>query len=73
MLAPEQRKAIHALQQKVEHYDKTKLKMNWDMLAQQNRSESKTEDYFHYDEKGTLLGYLAVFFHLGKSRMFVSC
>lgn len=61
MLAPEQRKAIHALQQKVEHYDKTKLKMNWDMLAQQNRSESKTEDYFHYDEKGTLLGYLAVF------------
>ncbi len=61
MLTSEQRKAIHALQQKVEHADGIKLKMNWDMLASESRSESGTEDYFHYNAQGELLGFLAIY------------
>jgi len=61
MLGPEQRKAIHTLQQIIEQEEQIKLKMNWGMLAQKDRSEAVTEDYFHYNEKGDLLGYLAIY------------
>ncbi len=57
MLTAEQRKAIHGLQQIVEKEDVIQLKLNWDMLASENRSVNRPEDYFHYDANGRLLGF----------------
>ncbi|MCR1287137.1 GNAT family N-acetyltransferase [Shouchella clausii] len=61
MLSSEQKKAIQSLQEKVEQADGIKLKLNWDLLEGE-RSLNGTEDYFYYNEKGELLGYLAVYF-----------
>lgn len=61
MLTAEQRKAIHGLQQIVEKEDVIQLKLNWDMLASENRSVNRPEDYFHYDANGRLLGFLAIY------------
>lgn len=61
MLTSEQRKLIHGLQQNVEKEDAIQLKLNWDMLVKEDRSVEKTEDYFHYNEKGNLIGYLAIY------------
>ncbi|WP_436372402.1 GNAT family N-acetyltransferase [Cytobacillus sp. BC1816] len=59
MLTKKQLKDIHSLQQLCEQTGNIKLKLNWDTLK--SRSAGEENDYFHYDNNGNLLGYLALY------------
>lgn len=58
MLTKKQLNDIHSLQQICEETGNIKLKLNWDTLKSRADEEN---DYFHYDNSGNLLGYLALY------------
>ncbi|WP_256816123.1 GNAT family N-acetyltransferase [Cytobacillus sp. Bac17] len=58
MLTKKQLNDIHSLQQICEETGNIKLKLNWDTLKSRADDEN---DYFHYDNSGNLLGYLALY------------
>ncbi|KAF0816251.1 MULTISPECIES: GNAT family N-acetyltransferase [unclassified Cytobacillus] len=59
MLTKKQLDDIHSLQQICEEAENIKLKLNWDTLK--SRPADEKNDYFHYDQSGKLIGYLALY------------
>lgn len=59
MLTSKQLNDIHLLQQVCEEKENIKLKLNWDSLR--TRPYGSEHDFFQYDEKGQLIGYLALY------------